>query len=152
MLMFYLGGIDAVDLAQLRYDHHVANGRIKFTRAKGGTNAFINNKLFDPALRILDRFSCYPYLVPIYKYSSQNDFISNMNDRFYSRLLDLNLTRRPLTKSARYSFINRAQQLLIDERITAEIVGHKRKTTTSIYSNSFPLEVRDQAHAKIIDV
>jgi hypothetical protein len=75
-----------------------------------------------------------------------------MNDRFYSRLLDLNLTRRPLTKSARYSFINRAQQLLIDERITAEIVGHKRKTTTSIYSNSFPLEVRDQAHAKIIDV
>lgn len=152
MLMFYLGGIDAVDLAQLRYDEHVSNGRIQFRRAKGGTSAMVNNKIFDEAAEILQYFDCYPYLVPLYKYKRHKDFVSNMNDRLGETLKDLKLTRKPLSKSARYTFINRAQELLIDERITAELVGHKRKTTTSIYTKNFPLVVRDEAHKRIIEV
>lgn len=150
MLMFYLGGIDAVDLAHLRYDEHVNEGRVQFQRFKGGTNVYINNKIFPEAEAILQRFKCYPYLVPIHKYKSHNDFVSNMNDRFNNYMKDLRLGVRVLTKSARYSFINRAQQLLIDERITMELVGHAQQSTHSIYTNEFPLSVRDAAHEKII--
>jgi integrase len=150
MLMFYLGGIDAVDLAQLRYDKHVINGRVQFTRAKGGTSVMVNNKICTEALELLKHFSCYPYLVPLYKYKRHKDFVSNMNERLTATLKDLHLSRKPLSKSARYSFINMAQDLLIDERITAQLVGHKRKSTTSIYTRNFPISVQDEAHLKII--
>lgn len=152
MLMFYLGGIDAVDLAQLRYDKHVINGRVQFTRAKGGTSVMVNNKICDEALRLLKFFDCYPYLVPLFKYKRHKDFVSNMNDRLSTTLKDLQLSRKPLSKSARYSFINIAQDLLIDERITAQLVGHKRKSTTSIYTRNFPIAVQDEAHLKILKV
>lgn len=150
LLCFYLGGIDIVDLAALRYDLHVVNGRVQFHRNKGGTNVFVNNKIFAQADEILQLFDCKPYLVPIYKYKRHNDFVSNMNDRFTKQTEDLQLTKRPLTKSARYTFINRAQQLLIDERITMEIVGHAQQSTHSIYTQEFPLSVRDKAHELII--
>lgn len=150
MLMFYLGGIDMVDLAMLRYDLNVVDGRIQFYRQKGGTNAFINNKIFAPAMDILKLFDCYPYLVPIYKYKNYKAFVNNCNKRLSNITEDLNLSRKPLTKSARYTFINRAQELLIDARITSEIVGHVQQSTHSIYTNNFALHVRDAAHEKII--
>jgi integrase len=152
MLMFYLGGIDAIDLANLRYDEHVNDGRVQFYRFKGGTSVYINNKIFPEAEALLKRFGCYPYLVPIHKYKSQNDFVSNMNDRLNDYIKDLRLGVRVLTKGARYSFINRAQQMLIDERITMELVGHAQQSTHSIYTNEFPLSVRDAAHEKIISL
>jgi site-specific recombinase XerD len=152
MLMFYLGGIDAIDLANLRYDEHINDGRVQFYRFKGGTSVYINNKIFPEALELLKVFKCYPYLVPIYKYKSQNDFVSNMNNRLNDYIKDLRIGVRVLTKGARYSFINRAQQLLIDERITMELVGHAQQSTHSIYTNEFPLSVRDAAHEKIISL
>lgn len=152
MLMFYLGGIDMVDLAALRYDLHVIDGRIQFYRFKGGTNAFINNKIVAPAFKILQLFDCYPYLVPIYKYKNYKAFVNNCNKRLNATTKDLKLSRRPLTKSARYTFINRAQELLIDARITSEIVGHIQQNTHSIYTNNFALHVRDAAHEKIISI
>lgn len=152
MLLFYLGGIDMVDLARLRYDEHVIDGRIVFTRHKGGTDALINNKIFAPAAEILAKFDCRPYLVPIYKYKNYRTFLGNFDRRFSMRLEDLELTTKPLTKSPRYTFINRAQQLLIDQRITEEIVGHVSQRTHSIYTDEFPLAVRDKAHKKIIEI
>lgn len=152
MLMFYLGGIDIIDLANLRYDKHVIGGRVQFYRHKGGTDAFVSNKILPEALEILRLFDCKPYLVPIYKYKDHHGFVSNMNKRFYDRVQDLQLSRKPLTKSARYTFINRAQQLLIDQRITMEIVGHVQQDTHSIYTDHFPLKVRDEAHKRIIQL
>lgn len=152
MLMFYLGGIDMVDLANLRYDIHVVQGRIQFYRHKGGTDCFVNNKIMPEAMELLNRFDCYPYLVPIYKYKDYHSFVNKVNKRFSNKTLDLVLTRKPLTKSARYSFINLAQQLLIDQRITMEIVGHMQTSSThSIYTDEFPMHVRDEAHRLIID-
>lgn len=151
MLMFYLGGIDFVDLASLRYDKHVQNDRIVFRRQKGGTNTLINNRIFPLAKDILKKFDCYPYLVPIFKYKDYNSYLNRVNRRFRESTIDLKLIKPPLTKSARYSFITRAQQLLIDERITMEIVGHSQQKIHSIYTDEFPLEVRDKAHFRIID-
>ena len=152
MLMFYLGGIDMVDLAHLRYDKHVIDDRIQFTRHKGGTNAFINNRIFPIAQRILKHFDCFPYLVPIYLQKDYSSFVGNYNKRFKEGLKDLKLTRTPLTKSARYTFINFALQTGIPETVTMEIVGHQQQNTHSIYKESYPLTVRDEAHLKIIEI
>lgn len=150
MLLFLLGGIDFVDLYNLRYDKHIVGNRLQFTRFKGGTNAFINNVILPEAWQILDQFKCYPYLVPLYKYKRVNDALSNMNNRFCNQIEDLDLTRRPLTKTARYTFINIAQDLLIDERIVGQIIGHKIRRTTGIYAREFPLKVVDDVHVRIL--
>lgn len=151
LLMFYLGGIDLVSLKNLRYDKNVVGNRIQFRRDKIGS-VFVNNIIPEEAATILKKFDCYPYLVPIYKSTNYDEFRNNMNTRFNYRTKDLQLTQIPLSKSARYTFINRARQLMIDERITIEIVGHEQQKTHSIYTDEYPLSVRDKAHLGIIDV
>lgn len=152
MLLFYLGGIDMIDLANLRYDTHVKGDRIIFNRFKGGTNALINNKILPEAKEILQRFDSKPYLVPIHERVNYKGFLRRFNDGLKERTLDLQLTNHPLSKSARYSFINRARLLEIDERVTKEIVGHIESDTHSIYTDVYPEHVRDEAHRKIISL
>jgi site-specific recombinase XerD len=150
LLMFYLGGIDPEVLAKLRYDVHVINGRIIFNRDKGGSKTACSNLIPTEAMEILEQYNCAPYLVPIYKSSNYDVFRRNFSRRMKILSERLQLSTRLKPKSARYTFIDRAQQLLVDERVTAQIVGHKRKTTTSIYTNDFPLSVQDKYHKQII--
>lgn len=152
LLMFLFGGIDPEVLAKLRYDRNIQNGRLIFNREKGGSKMPCNNVIAPLANEILKRYDCRPYLVPIHKTGNYDSFIRNLRRglKIISEQLELGAVMHP--KSARYSFIDRAQQLLIDERITAQIVGHKRRTTTSLYTNDFPLDVQDKAHFKIVDL
>lgn len=150
LLMFYLGGIDPEALAKLRYDKHVVNNRIVFHRNKGRSKALCSNIIPAQAWEILETYQCRPYLVPIYKSKSYDSFSRNFARRFGSLCKKLDLSVKLKPKGARYTFIDRAQQLLVDERITAQIVGHKRRTVTSIYANDFPQAVQDAAHLKII--
>ncbi|MCL6275422.1 site-specific integrase [Muricauda sp. 2012CJ35-5] len=154
LLMFYLGGIDPEVLAKLRYDRHLVANRIIFNRDKGRSKTLCNNILPEEALEVLEIYkdSSFPFFVPIYKANNYKTFSGNFSRRMrdLSRKLQLSVELRP--KSARYTFIDRAQQLLIDERITAQIVGHKRRTTTSIYTNDFPFKLQDDAHLRIISV
>jgi integrase len=152
MLMFYFGGIDPEVLAKLRYDQHFQNNRLVFNRDKGGSSMLCNNTVPPQALAILKKFDCKPYLVPIHKTGNPESFIRNFRRALKKISEELQLGAVMHPKSARYTFIDRAQQLLVDERITAQIVGHKRKTTTSLYTNDFPLEVQDEAHLKIVDL
>jgi integrase len=152
LLMFYLGGIDPEALAKLRYDKNIQNGRLVFNREKGGSKMPCNNVIPKPALSILEKYDCHPYLVPICQTGNYESFIRNFRRALIkiAQELELGVVMHP--KSARYTFIDRAQQLLIDERITAQIVGHKRKTVTSLYTNEFPLDKQDKAHLKIVDL
>jgi integrase len=150
LLMFYLGGIDPEVLTKLRYDLHVVDGRIQFNRDKGQSKVACNNIIPEAAFEILKQYDCQPYLVPIYQSSNYKSFMGNFNRRFKELCVTLNLSAKLRPKTPRYTFINRAQQLLVDERVTAQIVGHKRKSTTSLYTNDFPLQVQDNAHLKII--
>ena len=154
LLMFYLGGIDPEVLSKLRYDKHLVNGRIIFNRDKGNSKTSCNNLVPQQAMEILKLYQKIdePFFVPIHKANNYKTFSGNFSRRMreLSRKLNLSVELRP--KSARYTFIDRAQQLLIDERVTAQIVGHKRKTTTSIYTNDFPLNFQDKAHIKIVTV
>ncbi len=150
MLMFYLGGIDLFDLYQLRYDKNVRNGRIEFNRGKGGTDVFVSNKILPQAQEILDIFDCKPYLIP--QAGNYRNYQSKFVSRFDQSILDLELSMRPYLKAARYSFINRAKELLIDERIVKEIVGHSDQSVHSIYTGNFTDAVRDEAHTRIIEI
>ncbi|WP_435624512.1 hypothetical protein [Flagellimonas sp.] len=152
LLMFYFGGIDPEVLAKLRYDKNIQNGRVIFNREKGGSKMPCNNIIVPQALEILEMFDCRPYLVPIHKTGNYDSFIRNFRRGLIkiSEQLELGAVMHP--KSARYTFIDTAQQKLIDERITAQIVGHKRRTVTSLYTNDFPLDVQDRAHQQIISL
>jgi len=151
LLCFYLGGIDMVDLKNLRYDKNVMNGRIEFTRSKGGTNVRVSNRLFPEALELLKEFNCKPYLIPLHKLNYDN-LMGNMS-REYGKIQEtLSLSKKPYSKAAWYTFITRAQNMLIDERCTMSIVGHVQSTTHSIYKDEFPQHIKDKAHYKIIDL
>mgnify|MGYP000021997802 CR=1 FL=1 len=151
MLCFYLGGIDLIDLSKMRYDKHIHNGRVQFYRSKGGTNAYIDNKIFPEAFKIMDMYDCKPYVIPLFKTMNYGGFLGNISRLFDRIKTDLKLTMKPYSKSPRYTFINRGQELLIDERITKNLVGHSDRNTHSIYKNPFPLHIRDKAHERIID-
>lgn len=151
LLMFYLGGVDMELLARARYDTHVKAGRLQISRQKGGSSVLIDNLIVNEAWELLNTFDCKPYLVPIHQYN-YSAFVGNFNNRFPELVKDLQLTKRPVTKSARYTFINFAQDLLIDERITMELVGHKQRTTHGIYKRAFARSIKDAAHEKIVQL
>lgn len=147
MLCFYLGGIDLIDLANLKHSN-IINGRVEFNRTKGGTDVFVSNKVFPEAQKILDKYNDLKYLVPLHKtYKNYTSNISRVLPKIQEKL---NLSKLPYSKAPRYTFITRAQSLLIDERITREVVGHSQTSIHSIYTDEFPYHVRDKAHEKII--
>lgn len=151
MLCFYLGGIDLVDLAHLTTDN-VVYGRIEFNRHKGGTNAFISNKIFPEAEAILNKYDCKPYLVPMYKLNNYHSFIPNVSRDFNKVVKKLGLSKAPYSKAARSTFITRGQNLLIDERAVKAIVGHAQTSIHSIYKDEFPEHIKDEAHRRIINL
>lgn len=152
LLMFYLGGIDPEVLAKLRYDLHIVSNRAVFNRDKGRSKTLCSNIVPKEAWGILNEYDCAPYLVPIFKSANYDSFRRNFSRRMQLLSEKLKLSVRLKPKSARYTFADRAQNLLIDERICSQILGHKRRTTTSIYTNNFPQSVQDESHKKVIDI
>lgn len=152
LLCFYLGGLDLIDLKNLRYDENVVNGRIEFVRCKGGTNVFVSNIIPHQAWEILKTYDCQPFLIPLGHAKKYHNFIPNISSKLKGVQEKLGLSKKPYSKSPRYTFITLAQQKLIDERITIEIVGHSQQSTHSIYKDEFPYEVRDAAHLEIISL
>lgn len=153
MLGFYLGGIDLGDLSKLTYRDHVINNRVEFYRSKGSKRkAFISNFIFPEAWEIMEKYNCKPYLIPIRKNTIYDNYTANMSREYAKIKKKLELTRKPYSKAARFSFITRAQNLLIDQRIAEKIVGHLSSSTHSIYKDVFPQHIQDKAHRKIIDL
>lgn len=148
LLCFYLGGIDLGDLVRLRRSN-IVNGRIEFYRGKGGTDVFVSNKIFPQAWEIIEHYNGKDYLIPLGRTKYKN-FIPNLSRVLPSVKERLGLSKIPYSKSPRYTFITRGQNLLIDERIVIELVGHSQNTIHSVYKDEFPYHVRDEAHEKII--
>ncbi len=147
LLMFYLGGIDLEVLARLK-EENIVGDRVNFNRSKGNSETFCSNIILPEALEIIEKYK-EEYFVPIHKYVYR-EFRSNFSRRFKPVCKQMGLTTELSPKNVRHTFIDRAQNLLIDERIVGQIVGHKFRTTTSLYTNEFPRIVQDEAHAKII--
>lgn len=150
MLCFYLGGMDLGDLVKMRHDKNVVNGRLEFRRSKGGTDVFVSNKIFPEAWEILERYDCSPYLIPLAKDTVYKNFIPNLSRVLPSVRDRLGLSKTPYSKAARYSFITQGQNLLVDERIMIQLVGHSESSTHSVYKDAFPYHVIDKAHEEVI--
>ncbi len=156
MLCFYLGGIDFIDLYNLRYDKHVKDGRLNFTRHKGGTNEKVDNIICDQAKYILSLYDCKPYLVPIFKAKSYKIFIDNYNTLFRKQFIkmfgkDSESISHLTSKSPRFTFINIGQNIGIPKDVREQIVGHKRSGTHAGYESGFPQKVIDEAFLKIVN-
>lgn len=149
LLMFLLGGIDFIDLANLK-KLHIKQGRVKFVRFKGGTNEIIDNFIFQETQDILDKFEEKEYLTDIYKFSFKT-YRENFTKRYRKQLEEIGVTSYFSSKSARYTFINIGKELLLNRDVIMELTGHSRGDVHSIYEGKFPNHIKDEIHRKIID-
>jgi len=151
MLCFLLGGIDFVDLANLRYDLHIKNGRIKFERFKGGTTERIDNLIPLKAFEILELYkneNLYLINVDLKNYESLRN---NYQRRFGKWLKSVGIDSYFGTKTPRYTFIDIGKQLLLNRDVIMELTGHKRGDVHSVYEGKFPYNIKDDVHNKIIN-
>ena len=151
MLSFLLGGIDFIDLANIKHSN-IVNNRIDFTRHKGGTNERINNFIFPETWEIIKQLKeeNSDYITPIHKFSYKT-YRKNYNEDFRKWLEIIGVNSYFSSKSARYTFINIGKELLLNRDVIMEIVGHSKKDVHSIYEGKFPVKIKDEIHRKIID-
>lgn len=151
LLLFYFGGIDFVDLANLKKEH-LRNGRIKFVRFKGGTNEIIDNFVFPEAEEILKKYenpeSDFLMSFPNIKYL---DIYRRFMVHFREYLKTIGVKSYFSSKSARYTFINIGKELQLNRDVIMELTGHARNDTHAIYEGKFPNQIKDEVHRKIID-
>jgi site-specific recombinase XerD len=75
MLIFYLGGINLVDLLHIK---EITNGRIEYRRAK--TSALYSIKVEPEAQEIIDKYKGVNQLLfPLDRYANYKDFLHRMN-------------------------------------------------------------------------
>lgn len=150
ILMFLLGGLDFVDIANLRKEH-IRNGRIRFERFKGGTNEVIDNRIFPEAEDILKKYECdSDFLLPVHKYSYK-PYRDKFTRDFRRWIDEIGVESYFGSKSARYTFINIGKELLLNRDIIMELTGHSRNDVHSIYEGKFSNAVKDEVHRRIID-
>lgn len=165
MLIFYLSGINAVDLFHLR---EIRNGRIEFLRAK--TKRPYSIKVEPEAMAIIDRYRGKNYLLDVLdRYQDYRDFLKRM-DRGLKQIGEIryipNASRGkksgpdkkeyiglfPNLSSywARHTVATIAASLDIPKETIAAILGHGGNTTTDIYID-FDERKKDIAMRRVID-
>lgn len=152
MLCFLLGGIDFVDLANLRYDLHVKNNRVKFERFKSGTREVVDNLICHRAWEILKSFGeeNKPYLINAHK-KDYESLRRNYQRRFGKWLKSIGVDSFFGAKTPRYTFINIGKQLMLNRDVIMELTAHSRGDVHSIYEGRFPNHVKDEVQLKIIN-
>ncbi len=165
MLIFYLSGINAVDLFHLR---EIRNGRIEFLRAK--TKRPYSIKVEPEAMAIIDKYHGKDYLLDVLdRYKDYRDFLKRM-DRGLKQIGEIryipNSSRGkksgpdkkeyiglfPHLSSywARHTVATIAASLDIPKETIAAILGHGGNTTTDIYID-FDERKKDIAMRRVID-
>lgn len=160
MLMFYLIGINAVDLF-LAKDSNVVNGRLEYKRAKTGKQYSI---LIQPeAQDIINKYKGREYLVNVMdEYGNYKDFLHRMGNAL-KEIGEMKRAgrggkkiRTPLFPEissywSRHTWATLAAELDIPKETISEALGHEYGcTTTSIYIN-FNQKKVDQANRTILD-
>ena len=147
-----MGGLDFIDIANLRHDKHIIKERLVFQRFKQGeTKETISNYIFPEIWEILNQYDCKPYLFPIYEAKNYNNFRNSYIQRFRLCLAQIGITEYFTSKSARYSFINIGKQLQLNREVLMELTGHSRGDVHSIYESGFSNKIKDEVHRKILD-
>lgn len=165
MLMFYLRGINVVDLLHLTKDN-VHGDRIEYVRQKtnkvNATNIrTITVKIEPEAQAIIDRYRGKRYLLaPLERYRDYHDYTHHMNDALKTigkvYRIGVKATGEPLfpeitTYWSRHSWASLAAEADIPMETIAYAMGHSMGfTTTEIYVNYSQRKI-DEANRKVID-
>lgn len=156
-LIFYLIGINMVDLVKLR--EISKDGRVEFNRSK--TKRHYSLKVEPEALAIIDKYRGKDYLLPILdRYKNHDDYRRRMN-KALQRLGGTEQgkqgakTYRPLfpeltTYWARHTWATIAASLDIPKETIAQALGHGGNTITDIYIDYDRRKV-DEANRRVID-
>lgn len=153
LLCFYLGGLDFIDIANLKYSEHVKKGRVVFKRFKGGsTYEWINNKIFPQAQAILDLYKDdSDFLMNIHLWSDYDNLRKNYNSLFKKWIKSIGIESYFTTKTARYTFIDIGKKLELNRDVIMELTGHTRGDVHSVYEGDFLDSTQDKVHQQIIE-
>ena len=143
-LMFYLMGINAIDLLTAK-PSQVVDGRLEYQRAKTGT--LYSVKLEPEALEIIERYKGKKYLLNFCdRYKNYKDFMAKMNNCLDS------LIPGCTSYYARHSVATIAAELDIPLDTIARMLGHTdpSRRITLIYVD-FDQSKVDNANRKVIN-
>lgn len=160
MLMFYLIGINAVDLFNAKKTD-LSNGRLEYKRSK--TGRIYSIKLETEALDLINKYSGEEYLLFVMEnYNNYKDFLHRMNDALrkigsmecvgrYGKKVRNILFPDISSYWSRHTWATIAAELDIPKEIISEALGHRiGSETTSIYIK-FDRKKVDEANRKVID-
>ena len=159
MLMFYLCGINAVDLFTAK-PNAIRDGRLEYTRSK--TGKLYSIKVEPEAMRLIKKYKGKDYLLNICDHEPYKHFLGKMSKRLkdigpYTRKgYGGKKTITPLFPDmsqywCRHTWATIAAELDIPKETIAAGLGHDMgNTTTAIYIN-YNLKKVDNANRKIID-
>jgi site-specific recombinase XerD len=159
MLIFYLGGINLVDLCHLT---EINNGRIEYKRAK--TSSLYSIKVEPEAQAIIDKYRGESHLLfPLDKYADHKDFLHRMNLNLKEiGTVDIlqgrggkkektGLFPDLSTYWARHSWASIAAELEIPIETISAMLGHRvGSKVTSVYV-AFNRKKIDEANRRVID-
>ncbi len=158
MLMFYLRGINAVDLFSARLTQ-VVNGRLEYRRSKVGT--LFSVKIEPEAWEIIERYKGKKYLVnPLERYSNYSDYLHHMNDGLKKIGCKRNKRNTILENGpfcelssnwARHTWITAGINLGISKDVISRGAGHSFGVAVTEVYIDFDQKLVDDANRKIID-
>ena len=155
MLMFYLRGINMIDLAGLT---KIDNGRVEFRRAK--TGRLYSIKIEPEAEAIINKYRGKNFLLNINeRYSNYKNYLHRMNRNLkefgYTRVGKRGKKDKEgafpflSTYYTRHTWATLASELDIPKETIAAALGHGGNTVTDIYID-FDQKKVDEANRKII--
>lgn len=151
-LMFYLIGINTVDLCHLK---RVENGRINYTRAK--TGRLYSIKVEPEAMAIIEKYKGSDYLLSIM--DGRKDYLSFSRNCFLGlQAIGNSLDKKYKCKDygdisaywSRHTWATIAAELDIPKETIAAALGHGGREVTDIYIR-FDEKKIDEANRKVID-
>ena len=159
MLMFYLCGINAVDLLNARPDA-IVNGRLEYIRAK--THKPYSIKIEPEAMALIEKYKGTDYLLNIMdERANYADFLRRM-DKALKQVGEIERVgrggkkvRQPLFPKlsqywCRHTWATIAAELDIPKETIAAGLGHGGRSVTDIYIR-FDRKKVDEANRRIID-
>lgn len=166
MLIFYLIGINIVDLLRLK---KITNGRIEYKRAK--TKRLYSIEVLPEAMVVIEKYRGVTHLLDVMDaYTNYKDFAARMNENlkeigFLEWIPNKSMDKKFLKKNkkkitplfpglstywARHSWATIAGKLEIPKETIAAALGHGGNDTTSIYID-FDLKKIDKANRDVIN-
>jgi hypothetical protein len=156
LLQFYFGGCDLVDVYYLMKTQ-IHKGRVTFERTKTDTGKRIDLKIHPKAQTILQKYECdgdwvFPWNKDKTRYET---FRRNYREALIAIQTACKIEILPTggnlgVKVARHTFATIAKNLMIEEDVIRELMGHERDDVDNYYKDKYPEAIRDKALFDII--